>query len=184
MKKIAVFASGSGTTFKSIVEYSIREDSSFKVSSLVTDRKNCGAVNIASSFNIPVIEYRQDMSDYFMGEKVDLLVLAGFLKIIGKNMIENFPDRIVNIHPSLLPSFGGMGYYGIRVHRAVKASGVKYTGFTVHYVNGNVDGGGIIYQDVVPVMESDTPEDIEKRVHGRELEIYPRIIDALLKGEF
>ncbi|MGP6240270.1 phosphoribosylglycinamide formyltransferase [Cuniculiplasma sp. SKW4] len=184
MKKIAVFASGSGTTFRSIVEYSIKKDSSFKVSSLVTDRKNCGAVQIASDFNIHVIEYNQNISDYLMKEGTDLIVLAGFLKIIGKDLIENFPERIVNIHPSLLPSFGGMGYYGIRVHRAVKGSGVKYTGFTVHYVNGNVDGGKIIYQDVVPVMESDTPEDIEKRVHGRELEMYPRIIDAILRKEF
>ena len=183
MKKIVVFASGSGTTFRSIVEYSLRKDSVFKVSALVTDRSKCGAVQIASDHQIPVIPYDEKLSDYIKGEHIDLLVLAGFLKIVGNDLIEIFSQRIVNIHPSLLPAFGGMGYYGIRVHRAVKSYGVKYTGFTVHYVDGNVDGGKIIYQEVVPVLDSDSPEQIQERVHRRELEMYPKIIDGILQGD-
>ena len=180
MKKIAVFASGSGTTFRSIVEYSHMKDSIYEVSALVTDRKNCGAVNIAGNFHINVIRYGTDTTEELKRLSPDLIVLAGFLKIIGKDLIESFSGKIVNIHPSLLPSFGGMGYYGLRVHQAVKDSGVKYTGFTIHHVDGNVDGGRIIYQEVVPVLDSDSPETIRNRVHERELKSYPGIIEGIL----
>ena len=113
-KSIVVFASGSGTTFSAILEYSHRKDSSFDVTSLVSDRMKSGAVSIARNNGVEIIEYNSETPWILKKKKPDLIVLAGFLKIIEPSLLETFPDRIVNIHPSLLPSFGGKGFYGIK----------------------------------------------------------------------
>lgn len=181
MKRIVIFASGTGTTFNSIVEYA-KENGSYSIVSLVSNKMDCGAVQIAKREKIDVIEYDENIVDKLASIKPDLIVLAGFLKILRHEIIHEYSGKIINIHPSLLPSFGGRGFYGIRVHRAVKESGVKFTGFTVHRVTEDVDGGEILYQMVTPVLDSDTPEDIERRVHKMELEYFPSMIESLLKG--
>ncbi|MGP6220251.1 phosphoribosylglycinamide formyltransferase [Caldiplasma sukawensis] len=182
--KIAVFASGSGTTFQSIVDRTKSESSSYHVIFLVTDREDCGAVSIAKNNGIDVLHYGNRVVETLLDSSVSLIVLAGFLKILKQDFIKAFNNRIVNIHPSLLPSFGGKGFYGMNVHHAVLRSGVKYTGFTVHLVREGIDDGPIVYQKIVPVLPGDTPEDLHARVHKYELQIYPGIIDMMLSNGY
>ncbi len=115
--------------------------------------------------------------------KVDLIVLAGYLSILDGEILKEFKDKIINIHPSLIPSFCGDKMYGMHVHNAVRASGVRFTGCTVHFVNEEVDGGAIILQEVVPVYFSDTAEDIQKRVLVEEHKLLPKAIDLLSRGK-
>lgn len=183
-KPVAVFASGSGTTFEAILQHSKKKDSSFFISSLVSDKEGCRAVGIARSNNVDVVKYDHKTSEELLAKKTDLIVLAGFLKIVDSTLLESFPDHIINIHPSLLPSFGGRGYYGIRVHRAAIEYGVQYSGFTIHIVNSDVDRGPIIFQYAVPVLQDDTPERLQERVHKYELEYYPPVIQGMLQNGF
>ncbi len=181
---IVVFASGTGTTFKSIYEYSLSEKSSYKVAALVTNRIDCGASHLAQGFGVPVIPFPSQHMKFLEKLKPDLIVLSGFLKIFTPEFVEKYGKKTINIHPSLLPSFGGMGFYGIRVHQAVKESGTTVTGFTVHMVEGGVDSGAVVYQHKVPVLSGDTPEDIAARVHREELEYFPPVIDSMVKNGF
>ncbi len=183
-KLVAVFASGSGTTFDAILSHSFLEDSSYRVSALVTNRNSCGAVRIANEHSIPVIHYGNSIIELLEKAGIEIIVLAGFLKILSPDIVRGFRNRIINIHPSLLPAFGGKGFYGINVHRAVIDSGAMYSGFTVHLVNEEVDSGPIVFQNAVPVLLSDRPEDLEARVHAKELEYFPRIIDSLCRWPY
>ncbi len=183
-KSIIVFASGSGTTFSAILEYSHRKDSSFDVASLISDRMKSGAVSIAKNNGVEIIEYNSETSWILKKKKPDMIVLAGFLKIIEPSLLAAFPDRIVNIHPSLLPSFGGKGFYGIKVHRAAIDYGVQYSGFTIHIVNSEVDRGPVIFQYAVPVLAEDSPESLQERIHKYELQYYPAVIQSMLKNNF
>ena len=115
--------------------------------------------------------------------QADLIVLAGYLSILDGERLKEFKDRIINIHPSLIPSFCGDKMYGMHVHNAVRASGVRFTGCTVHFVNEEVDGGAIILQEVVPVHFKDTAEDIQKRVLVEEHKLLPRAIDLISRGK-
>jgi phosphoribosylglycinamide formyltransferase-1 len=179
---IAVFASGSGTTFNEIVKYSLAANRSYYVNCLVSNRRNCGAVAFAKSHEIDIIDYDHETVRKLGYKGVKLVVLAGFLKILEHNIIEKYAEKILNIHPSLLPSFGGKGFYGIKVHEAVIESGVKYSGFTVHLVTEGIDKGPIIYQQIIPVSENDSSESLQERVHSLELQYYPRIIDAVVEN--
>ena len=193
MKKIAVFASGGGTDFQSVID--ANESLKFcEIAYLVGSKPNIGAIERAKKHEIKTLVYDKEtgesmeefyarLTDVFKTEKIDYLLLAGWLKIIPENFIKAFEDKIINIHPSLLPSFGGKGYYGLKVHEAVLSYGAKISGCTVHFVEAEVDGGAIIMQDSVKVENDDTPESLQQRVLAVEHVILPKAMRLLCEGK-
>ena len=181
-------ASGEGTTFQEIYNACSHNRINAEVVALISDRLDSGAVTRAAKMSISVIHYILSNKYMIIEEikklKPDLIALAGFLKILPEEFIDNFPGKIVNTHPSLLPCFGGKGMYGINVQKAVLKSGTKVTGCTIHLVDRDVDHGPIIAQETVPVIPSDTPESIQERVHSVELGLYIDAISSLLNFDY
>ncbi|EQB67720.1 MAG: phosphoribosylglycinamide formyltransferase [Thermoplasmataceae archaeon] len=186
--RIVVMASGEGTTFQEIYNACSHNRINAEVVALISDRLDSGAVTRAGKMNISVIHYSLSNKYMIIEEikklKPDLIALAGFLKILPEEFIDNFPGKIVNTHPSLLPCFGGKGMYGINVQKAVLKSGTKVTGCTIHLVDRDVDHGPIIAQETVPVIPSDTPESIQERVHSVELGLYIDAISSMLNFDY
>lgn len=193
MKKIAVFASGSGSDFQSIIDANEREKFC-EIALLVASKEDIYAIERAKKHNIEYIVRRkkdfasaEEMFENIISEltarKVDYIVLAGYLCMIAENFVRAFPDRIVNIHPSLIPSFCGKGYYGLNVHRAAIEYGVKVSGCTVHFVDEHYDSGAILMQRTVPVFEEDTPESLQARVLSEEHKILPEAVKLLVSGK-
>ena len=181
-------ASGEGTTFQEIYNACSHNRINAEVVAMISDRLDSGAVTRAGKMNISVIHYSLSNKYMIIEEikklKPDLIALAGFLKILPEEFIDNFPGKIVNTHPSLLPCFGGKGMYGINVQKAVLKSGTKVTGCTIHLVDRDVDHGPIIAQETVPVIPSDTPESIQERVHSVELGLYIDAISSMLNFDY
>ena len=193
LKKIAVFASGGGTDFQSVIDAN-EADKFCQIAYLVASKPNIGAIERAKKHGIETLVYDKDSGEtmgefyarltaVFKAEKIDYILLAGWLKIIPEDFIASFEDRIVNIHPSLLPAFGGKGYYGLRVHEAVLAYGAKVSGATVHFVSAEVDGGAIIAQSSVPVEDDDTPETLQQRVLAEEHKLLPAVMRLLCQDK-
>ena len=188
MLKVAVLVSGSGSNLQSILDYG---QASFKVEMVIGSKEGIYALERAKNKNIPTYvvskeEYGSEVSNKILEltkNRVDLIVLAGYLSILDGDILKEFKDKIINIHPSLIPSFCGDKMYGIHIHNAVKASGVRFTGCTVHFVNEKVDGGAIILQEVVPVYFDDTAEDIQKKVLVEEHKLLPKAIDLISKDK-
>ena len=188
MLKVAVLVSGSGSNLQSILDYG---QASFKVEMVIGSKEGIYALERAKNKNIPTYvvskeEYGSEVSNKILEltkNRVDLIVLAGYLSILDGDILKEFKDKIINIHPSLIPSFCGDKMYGIHIHNAVKASGVRFTGCTVHFVNEKVDGGAIILQEVVPVYFDDAAEDIQKRVLVEEHKLLPKAIDLISKDK-
>mgnify|MGYP003213090015 CR=1 FL=1 len=186
MLKVAVLVSGGGSNLQSILDY---EQDSFKVEMVIGSKDGIYGLERAKNAGVPSYvvsrkEYGDEVSNKKLTKgKVDLIVLAGYLSILDGEILKVFKDRIVNIHPSLIPSFCGDKMYGMHVHNAVRASGVRFTGCTVHFVNEEVDGGAIILQEAVPVYFEDTAEDIQKRVLVEEHKMLPRAIDLISRGK-
>ena len=188
MLKVAVLVSGSGSNLQSILDYG---KTSFKVEMVIGSKEGIYALERAKNKNIPTYvvskeEYGSEISNKILEltkNRVDLIVLAGYLSILDGDILKEFKDKIINIHPSLIPSFCGDKMYGIHIHNAVKACGVRFTGCTVHFVNEEVDGGAIILQEAVPVYFEDTAEDIQKRVLVEEHKMLPRAIDLISRGK-
>lgn len=188
MKRIAIFASGSGTNALNIINYfNGNAGNGAEVALVVCNRKDAGIVSKAETVGVPVLVMpRNDINDEQLmlsvleQYKVDIIALAGFLLMVPSFIIERYEGKIVNIHPSLLPKFGGKGMFGSNVHHAVVESGEKETGITIHYVSEHCDGGQIIFQAKVAVTPDDTPETVEAKVHTLEYEHYPRIIKEKL----
>lgn len=188
MLKVAVLVSGGGSNLQSILDY---KNENFKVEIVIGSKEGIYALERAKNANIPTYvvskkEYGKETSNKILEltkGKVDLIVLAGYLSILDGEILKEFKDKIINIHPSLIPSFCGDKMYGMHVHNAVRASGVRFTGCTVHFVNEEVDGGAIILQEVVPVYFNDTAEDIQKRVLVEEHKLLPKAIDLLSRGK-
>lgn len=183
-KKIVVFASGSGTNFVSIYEF-LQSNKLAEVAALFTNKPNCGAAHHAQKFNIDVKDFTKETFEETVLRELlkitpDLIVLAGFLWKIPENIVKAFPNKIINIHPALLPKFGGKGMYGKQVHQAVFDNKEKESGITIHYVNEHYDEGNIIGQFKVALNDNDTPEIIEQKVRELELKHYPEIIQKLL----
>lgn len=186
MKNIAVFASGSGTNAEKIFER-FAQHTEVNVSMLLTNNPKAGVIDRAARFNVPVKIF--DKSTFLHSDHVlqwlqqaetDFIVLAGFLLKVPQNLIQTYADRIINIHPALLPSYGGKGMYGMHVHRAVIAAGEPATGITIHLVNENYDEGKIIFQASCPVNPTDTPEEVAAKVHQLEHQYYPEVIERLV----
>lgn len=188
MLKVAVLVSSSGSNLQSILDYG---QASFKVEMVIGSKEGIYALERAKNKNIPTYvvskeEYGSEISNKILEltkNRVDLIVLAGYLSILDGDILKEFKDKIINIHPSLIPSFCGDKMYGIHIHNAVKACGVRFTGCTVHFVNEKVDGGAIILQEVVPVYFDDTAEDIQKRVLVEEHKLLPKAIDLISKDK-
>lgn len=185
VKRIAVFASGSGTNAQNIFEY-FAENKSIVVDSLWSNKAGAYALERARNFGIETFVFNRDefyksagISDLLNDRKVDLIVLAGFLWLIPDHLIRNF--TIINIHPALLPKYGGKGMYGMNVHKAVVENRDKESGISVHYVNEKYDEGKLIFQAKCPVLENDTPEQVAAKVHELEYEYFPRVIEEVLK---
>ena len=181
MKKIAVFISGGGTDLQSLID-SVHEKSGV-ISLVVSSRGDAYGLERAKikgieTMVLPKGDYDNALLEELKKREVEWIVLAGFLKILSPELIRHFPRHIVNIHPSLIPAFSGPGFYGMRVHEAVYRAGVKWTGATVHFVSEVVDGGAILLQEVVPVLEADGPEEIA----GKVLEVEHRILPAAVKA--
>ena len=188
MLKVAVLVSGGGSNLQSILDYG---QDSFKVEMVIGSKDGIYGLERAKNAGVPSYvvsrkEYGDEVSNKILEltkGKVDLIVLAGYLSILDGEILKEFKDRIINIHPSLIPSFCGDKMYGMHVHNAVRASGVRFTGCTVHFVNEEVDGGAIILQEAVPVYFEDTAEDIQKRVLVEEHKMLPRAIDLISRGK-
>ncbi len=174
---ICVFASGKGSNFLSILNAIKKKELSSEVVAFVTDRKSCGAEIIAKENNIITFSFNApDLITSLKNLNVNFIVLAGFLKKLDGNFINEFKDRIINIHPALLPSYGGAGMYGMNIHKAVISNKEKFSGITIHFVNENYDEGKIIFQKRVDVNESDDENSLVEKIHKLEHECYPFII--------
>lgn len=183
--KIALFASGSGSNAENIIQY-FSNDSKFTFPLIISNKANAFVHERAKKLNLPSFTFsREEFSEgeaivsLLKQQQIDCIVLAGFLLKIPLALINAYPDKIINIHPALLPKFGGKGMYGHHVHEAVKASGDTESGITIHYVNAHYDKGNIIFQAKCPVLPTDTPEMIAEKVHALEYEYFPKVIEEL-----
>jgi len=186
MKRIILFASGSGSNVENIINY-FSGNSQVEIVAVLTNRKDAKVLERCARLKISALYFNRQafiesdiISDFLNNLNPDLIVLAGFLWRIPKKLIDYFPDRIINIHPALLPKYGGKGMYGMKVHEAVKENLEQETGITIHYVNENYDEGAIITQVKTTILPGDTPEIIARKVHELEYEHFPRVIDELL----
>ena len=189
--RVAVLVSGGGTNLQAILD---AQDSgiihSGEVVLVATSNPNAYAITRAQNHGVPTYIFKgeDDLADKLRAEEIDLIVLAGFLKILSRDFVTQFPDRIINVHPALIPSFCGKGCYGLHVHEKALAYGVKVTGATVHFVNEIPDGGRIIAQKAVDIEEGDTPEVLQRRVMEQaEWIILPAAVEKvsaeIVKGE-
>ncbi len=186
MKKIAIFASGSGTNAENLVKF-FKGHSNVKISSVLTNNPKALVIERLKVYSIEVCVFDREMfynsekvADILVENEIDFIVLSGFLWLVPKNILKLFSGKIVNIHPALLPKYGGKGMYGMRVHEAVVADHETETGITIHYVNENYDEGGHIFQAKCPVLPGDSPEMVAQKVHELEYEYFPRIIEEIL----
>ncbi len=188
MQKIAVFASGSGSNAQCIIEYFEKIDS-VRVAVVVTNRKQAGVIQRAENLGIAVeyvpkskfVDDTDSVLRMLENYGVDFVVLAGFLLQIPAAIVSRYQGRIVNIHPALLPDFGGAGMYGSRVHEAVLAAGRSRSGITIHYVDNEYDRGEIIFQAEIDVVTGDSVDSLQAKIQRLEHEHYPRVIDEVLK---
>ena len=184
MKNLALFASGNGTNVQRIAEYFL-DSTSVCVKLIICNNPQAYVLERAKKMKIDAVLINNKEQFYHSDEllqilrqnQIDLLVLAGFLWLIPDYLIDAYPDRIINIHPALLPKYGGKGMYGMHVHEAVVANGDTESGITIHYVNRQYDEGKIIFQAKCSLSPSDTVENLAKKVHALEYEHYPKIIE-------
>ena len=185
MHRIVIFASGSGTNAENIISH-FKENPTARVTYVVTNNPHAGVLERAERLGVPSRVFRKEEMDSpellgFLRREADFIVLAGFLLKVPESWINAFPDAIVNIHPALLPKYGGKGMYGMHVHRAIVANQEPESGITIHYVNENYDEGAIIFQKAVALKPTDTPEDVASKIHLLEQENFPKVIEGILK---
>ncbi len=185
-KNIVLFASGNGTNVENIIRY-FQDRKTVGILEVLTNNPHAAVVDKANKMHVPVRVFSRQEFSFAEGivlhlkkMEPDLIILAGFLWKIPVLLIQQFPQKIINIHPALLPDFGGKGMYGMHVHEAVIASGEKQSGITVHYVDENYDEGRIIFQATTEVSDSDTPESLAGKIHQLEYLHYPKVIEQLL----
>ena len=185
MINLAIFVSGGGSNCENIIRY-FKDSDKVNVALVVANKTGIPALEKAERLGVPTRVLpkadlnREDVVLPLMKEySIDFIVLAGFLLVIPDFLIREYDRRMINLHPALLPKFGGMGMYGHHVHEAVKAAGETETGMTVHWVSGKVDSGGIIAQFRTPISPDDTPDDIAAKEHALEMEHFPQVIEAL-----
>ncbi len=187
MRNIAIMASGSGTNAENIIRYFSNRKAA-KVTIVLSNKREALVLKRAEALGVKTCFFEYDdlynsgkVLDILLKSRIDLIVLAGFLWLVPENILDTFEKRIINIHPALLPSYGGKGMYGERVHKAVIENGDRESGITIHYVNEYYDEGDIIFQTRCKVKSSDTPELLAAKVHVLEYKHYPRVIEKLLR---
>ncbi len=191
--RIAILASGGGSNAEAIIRASVEGRLSSEVGLVVSNNDNAGVLQRAKALNVNYIKsdpkhfdteesYITSLLDALDENEIDFIALAGYLKLVQPELIEKYKNKITNIHPALLPSFGGKGYYGRKVHKAVIESGCKVSGVTIHLVNEEYDRGPIISQRAVPVLEDDNPETLAARVLKVEHELYPETLQLFAEG--
>ena len=187
MINIAVFASGNGSNAENIIRY-FKDNEEIRVALVLSNNKNAYVHTRAKNLGVPSYTFSKDEFDKgdpvlqkLQEYRIDFIVLAGFLLKVPEPILKAYPQRIVNIHPALLPKYGGKGMYGDRVHKAVIQAGEKESGITIHWVNEHYDEGEIIFQARCPVLPSDTPEELAQRIHKLEYEYYPQVIEKIAK---
>ncbi|QJW88242.1 phosphoribosylglycinamide formyltransferase [Spirosoma taeanense] len=188
MKRIALFASGSGSNAEQITTY-FADRTDVTVSLILSNNPKAGVIDRARRLHIPVLLFDRttfystdQITSILQKQEIDLIVLAGFMWLMPGELVRAFPNRIVNIHPALLPKYGGKGMYGHFVHEAVVKAGEVESGITIHYVNERYDEGQIIFQASCPVLPTDTPEEVARKVQVLEHEHYPRVVGEVLAG--
>jgi phosphoribosylglycinamide formyltransferase 1 len=189
MNKIAIFASGSGTNAQCITEY-FKIHNNISVSLILSNKPDAYVIERAKKMNIPSYVFTreqfyqtEEIPDILKKNGISYIILAGFLWLIPDNLIHAYPDKIINIHPALLPKHGGKGMFGMKVHQAVVENKEKESGITIHFVNPEYDRGKIIFQQKCRVDEKDTPDDVANKVHKLEYENYPRVIEKVIMGK-
>ena len=187
MKRLAIFASGNGSNAQAIAEY-FSESSEAGVVLILSNRRDAFVVERAKALNIPVRVFNREdfyqtevITQLLIDEKIDLVVLAGFLWLLPPSLIHAFPDRIINIHPALLPNYGGKGMYGGKVHTAVIEAGDKESGISIHYVNEHYDQGQVIFQARCFIEANDTPDSLAAKIHQLEYAHFASVIHQVLK---
>lgn len=182
---IAIFASGTGSNAEKIIAH-LKKHPSLQVALIVSNKPDAGVLKIAAANHVPTLVIEKER--FFRGDSylpeleqhgIRFIVLAGFLLKVPTALIAAFPNRIINIHPALLPKYGGKGMYGMRVHEAVLAAGEKESGITIHFVNEHFDEGEHIFQTTCPVDPNDTPESLAQKVHALEHEWYPKVVERV-----
>ncbi|MCK5638420.1 MAG: phosphoribosylglycinamide formyltransferase [Flavobacteriaceae bacterium] len=181
MIRLIIFASGSGTNAENIIKF-FKDSRNIKVTFVLTNSKNAKVLERSERLEIPSkifskSEFNSKEFLQFLKNEADFIILAGFLLKVPEEIIKSFPNKIVNIHPALLPKYGGKGMYGMHVHKAVVDNNEKFTGITIHYVNENYDEGAIIFQREVALNESDTPDDVAAKIHKLEQDYFPQVIE-------
>ncbi len=186
MKTIAILASGSGTNAENIIKY-FSQSKEIKVDSVLTNKKNAGVIERANRLNIPHFFFSNvDFKDgnkvetLLSQRKIDYIILAGFLALIPENLTKKYPKRIINIHPALLPKYGGKGMYGDFVHKAVIENQEKESGISIHFVNEKYDEGEIILQAHCPVYDNDSVQSLANRIHKLEYRYFPTCIEQVI----
>jgi phosphoribosylglycinamide formyltransferase-1 len=186
MHHLAIFASGSGTNAENIMEY-FQYAPQIRVACVCTNRSDAYVIERAKRFDIPVMVFSkkdfyetETVLNYLLNNQISWIILAGFLWLVPPNLIEAYPNRIINIHPALLPKYGGKGMYGHHVHQAVIENKEPVSGISVHYVNKEYDRGDIIFQVTCPVMPGDTPDSLAERVHELEYRHFPEVIEKVI----
>ena len=188
MKRVVIFASGSGSNAENLIKFFHNSDNASVVQVLtnnphakVLDR--CKKLNVSAlSFNRIAFTKTEDVLNILKSSNPDLIILAGFLWKFPENILNQFPNKVINIHPALLPKYGGKGMYGMNVHEAVVKNKETETGITIHYVNENYDEGAIIFQAKCDVLPNDSAQDVASKIHKLEMEYFPKVVDQLLNG--
>jgi phosphoribosylglycinamide formyltransferase-1 len=182
MIKIAIFASGSGSNAERITEY-FNSNDHVEVSLILTNNPAAGVIERAQRLNIPTLIFNKKLFaqtdkivEILQSQGIDWVILAGFLWLVPSNLTRAFENRMINIHPALLPKYGGKGMWGHHVHEAVVANKEKETGITIHYVNEHYDEGKVIFQAKCEVTENDTPESVAAKIHELEYQYFPEVI--------
>lgn len=185
MKRIVILASGSGTNAENIIKY-FKNSNLIEVVQVLSNKKNAKVLERAKHLKVSCASFDRD--EFSNSNKVlnkikqhaDWIILAGFLWKIPQNIIDAFPNKIINIHPALLPKYGGKGMYGMHVHNAVIENKETVTGITIHYVNENYDEGAIIFQKKLAISATDSPEDVAQKTHILEYEYFPKVIEKVI----
>jgi len=188
MINLAIFASGNGSNAENLIKYFAKSDLVF-IPLIFTNNPKAKVIQRVHKLKKSCLVFtREDLYENnfvlkaLKDNNIDFIVLAGFLWLIPMDILQAYPRRIVNIHPALLPNFGGKGMYGQRVHKAVLESGVKQSGITIHYVNELYDRGDIIFQKICPVFPNDTIQTLSERIHKLEYKYYPIVIEQIIKS--
>jgi phosphoribosylglycinamide formyltransferase 1 len=188
--RLAIFASGSGSNAENIIRYFSQNDL-VEIALVLSNKKDAFVLDRAERLGVKSVAltnqaFREGEAvlTILAENRIDFIVLAGFLLLIPASLVKHYPNRIVNIHPALLPKFGGKGMYGDFVHQAVVASGETESGITIHLVNEHYDEGSIVFQAKCPVLAEDTPNEVAQKVHSLEYEYFPKVISDILRKEF